>query len=121
MEYQAGASASDPVLDAFPWLHVVPVHVAPALLDVLDLGEAATITLALAQHARVVLLDEQAGRRVATRYGLAVVGSLGVLVRAKQAGLLPLVRPHIDAMLAQGRRMSASLVLQTLQVVGEAP
>lgn len=118
MEYQAGASASDPILDALPWLHIVCIQVAPALLEVLDLGEAAMLTPALAQHARVVLLDEQAGHRVATRYGLAIIGSLGVLVRAKQAGLISMVRPYIDAMLVQGRRMSARLVLQTLQAAG---
>jgi predicted nucleic acid-binding protein len=121
LEYQAGALPADPALVAFPWLHIMPVVVDPPLLEMLNLGEAAAITLAVSTDARAILLDEKAGRRIAVQRHLAVVGSLGVLVRAKQAGLIPAVRPKIDMMLTQGRRVSAQLVLQTLRAADEAP
>ena len=119
-EYQAGRSANEPDLDTLPWLIVRQVAVESALVALLDVGEAATITLATAQQARVVVLDEAHGRRVAQRRGLAIIGTLGVLLRAKQAGLIPIVAPLIDEMRAQGRYISPALRAQVLRVAGES-
>ena len=118
-EYQAGQTAREPDLDTLPWLIVRPVAVEPVLVALLDEGEAATITLATAQRARVVVLDEARGRRVAQRRGLATIGTLGVLLRAKQAGLIEALAPVIDAMVAQGRYIGPALSDQVLREAGE--
>lgn len=53
--------------------------------------------------ADAVLIDEEAGRRVAVSLGLATFGLLGVLLRAKQAGHLPAIAPVLDALASQAR------------------
>ena len=49
----------EPDLDALPWLMVRSVAVEPALVALLDMGEAATITLATAEQARVVAAEHE--------------------------------------------------------------
>jgi predicted nucleic acid-binding protein len=110
----------DPVLDSLPWMRIVPSPPAdPSLHRGLDVGEAATIALAMTAHARIVLLDEQLARRVARQRGLPIVGTLGVLVTARQTGRIPAVKPIVDMLIAQGRRISPSLRSQVLRAVGE--
>lgn len=119
-EYAAGMRPGDPVLERLPWVHIeeaVP-HDA-SLPSKLDAGERATIALASAQNARAVLLDEQLARRVARQRGLPLVGTLGVLLIARQTGLIPAVRPVLDTMIAQGRRISAELRIEVLRAAGE--
>jgi uncharacterized protein len=119
-EYVAGKSAADPELDPLPWLTIVTaVPLDPVLPASLGAGEAATLSLALAQNARAVLLDETYGRRIARQCGLPVVGTLSVLLAAKQAELLPAVGPIVDEMIRQGRRISAKLRAQVLHSAGE--
>src|SRR5207249_996874 len=60
---------------------------------ILDLGEAEAIALAEQIDADAVLIDEMAGRTVAANCGLTVVGTLGILLRAKQVGLCPEIAP----------------------------
>jgi predicted nucleic acid-binding protein len=62
----------------------------------LDPGESEAIALALECRADVVLVDESEGRAAATKLGLEVVGTLGVLERAKRRGLIAGVLPLVD-------------------------
>ena len=64
----------------------------------LDAGEAAAIVLALEKKAAFVLIDEFDGRKAAKSLGLVVVGVLGLLVHAKQGGLIPAVLPLVDVL-----------------------
>jgi predicted nucleic acid-binding protein len=54
----------------------------------LGLGEREAIQLATLLHADVVLIDERRGTRFAQRIGLSTTGTLGVLARAGQLGLI---------------------------------
>ena len=56
----------------------------------LHFGEREAICLALEMSADLVLIDERLGRRVVKELGLSVVGTLGVLERAAQGGMLDL-------------------------------
>jgi hypothetical protein len=58
-------------------------------------GEAEAIALATDLHAEIVLIDEQEGRQLASKTGLAVTGVLGILLRAKRAGEIASIRPEI--------------------------
>lgn len=53
-----------------------------------DPGEAEAIALAVQVRADLVLMDEELGRRTAKAMGLNVTGTLGLLLRAWQQGLL---------------------------------
>lgn len=66
----------------------------------LDAGEAEAIALAIECGAELILLDERMGRHAAKRMGLTVVGTLGILIAAKDRSLLVSVRPLLDALRA---------------------
>lgn len=85
----------------------------------LGAGERAVVAYALAQGC-IAGLDDLQARQLAEGLGLAVVGTLGVLLRAKRAGLLSVVRPLIDALNAQGFRLAPDLYKDVLGLAGEA-
>jgi predicted nucleic acid-binding protein len=80
------------------WLNVLPLNspVSPLAVAALDAGEAAVIGLALEQNINLVCIDELKGRRAALAVGLRVVGSLGLLGKAKTLGLISSARPFIE-------------------------
>ena len=69
----------------------------------LDPGEAEAIALAVEMKADWILLDETEGRRAASRAGLQVTGILGILLRAKQRGEIPLLKPELEALRTRAR------------------
>lgn len=91
-----------------------------ALQRDLDRGEAETIVLALQAGADLVLMDEHDGRYAAQRFGLRVVGVLGILIEAKNRVLIERLKPNLDALRQQaGFYMHKSLYEQVLELVEE--
>ena len=118
-EFDAKRAAGDPDLSDVAWMTIRPVSPAPDLLDQLDAGEAATIALAEAMNARLVLLDERRGRWIARQRGLAVAGTGAVLLAGKTAGLIPAIAPPLRQMIAQGRYLSPHLLTALLAAANE--
>lgn len=69
----------------------------------LEDGEAESITLALEQKAELLLLDELAGRTMAQFHNIPFIGSIGCLVEAKSIGIIPKIKPLLDAMRTKAR------------------
>jgi hypothetical protein len=123
------AAAQDTRIQQIPALEWVQVQ---SLSDVataktlqavkkLDPGEAYAIALALQIKANELLIDERLGRREAKRYGLSVIGLLGILVVAKQRNLIPKVQPVVESLVSQaGFRVSPRLYQQVLILSNEA-
>src|SRR2546423_7462149 len=101
------------------WLTVVDDVIIDPTLPLLDVGEAAALSLAQTIGARLILLDERKARRIAARIGLQVAGTLAVLLRARQQGLITAIRPYITQMQSQGRRFHPDLVARLLEDAGE--
>ena len=89
------------------------------LLDELDLGEAETIVLAREVNADLVLMDEKKGRRKVSQLGLQKIGTLGILLKAKQVGLLTQIRPDIERLRQEGFSISDTVVDIVLLDAGE--
>lgn len=83
-------------------------------------GEAEAIVLSLENPGSILLIDERRGRRYATRLGLSVIGTFGVLLLAKQRGLISAVRPLIDALRSAGFHSTTSLRQEILRLAGES-
>lgn len=104
------------------WIHVHSVNDRTAvklLRERLDAGESETIVLAVQMDADVVLMDEARGRRIAAARGLALTGTLGTLILAKEQGLIERVHPHLTRLAEENFRMSAMLYEKVLRRVGE--
>lgn len=91
----------------------------PVVADALDAGERAAIGRAL-EIGAAVLVDDLAARRHAQALQLVVIGTLGVLVRAKRRGLLTQVAPLIERLRAGGQRLSQTAVAEALGAAGES-
>lgn len=103
------------------WLMVqAPTNAAlvNALRSAVDDGEAEALALAVEKGWRLVL-DDRKARAWAKRLGVRVIGTAGILVRAKRQGLIPVVKPLLDALKATGFRMSEALEKETLRLAGE--
>lgn len=95
-----------------------------ALLEVvrqsIDPGEAEVIALALELGADDVVLDDLDARRFARRSGLQSIGTLGLLLAAKEKGLIDSLRDEIDKLRSVGFRASDALISTILASAGEA-
>ena len=86
----------------------------------LDLGEAEAIALAVEIQADRLLIDESLGRGIAETYTLKIRGILGILVNAKEQGLLIEVKPLLDDLIETASfRVSNELYERILQAAGE--
>ena len=105
------------------FIRVVPVADRARLEKLkseLDPGEAAAIALMLEGKGDVLLMDERRGRRVAVREGLTVVGLIGVLLEARQRGLITSLATVIHELESiAGFRISPQLKERVLLAAGE--
>lgn len=90
-----------------------------SLLHELDRGEAEVIILAQEQTAYEVIIDEKVARMQALVLGLEVVGTLGLLLRAKKRGFVDEIRPLIDHILEGGIHIHEDIVYGILREAGE--
>ena len=87
----------------------------------LDRGESETIALAVSLNADRVIIDENPGRKKAISFGLNVIGILGILLIAKQRGLITTIRPSMDDLIAKaGFRINQGLYLDVLKSAQES-
>jgi uncharacterized protein len=85
----------------------------------LDRGEAEVLALAVEHKARLVIVDERKGRRYAHRLGLPLTGTLGVLLLAKEEGLITAVAPLLQQLLDQGLYFSPEVISRALTLAQE--
>jgi len=86
----------------------------------LDDGEAEAIALGLERGSGLLLVDESDAREIADLYDLPKTGSIGLLIRAKQEGIIELLRPELDRLVHEGGFWIAEpLYHRALESVGE--
>jgi uncharacterized protein len=107
------------------WLEIQSVNDTQQVIQLerdlkLDSGEANAIVLALELQATQLLMDERKGRNEAKRLGLKITGILGILLAAKQGGLIISVQPVMDGLIAQANfRVSPALYAEVLKLATE--
>lgn len=93
--------------------------IVTALKTQLDEGESYAIALAMELGNLPIILDDKKARRIAKQLGLQVIGTLGVLLRAKQMGVIKEISPFLDALQNAGFYMTNDLYLESLRIAGE--
>ena len=98
-----------PTLEELSWLIVRPVRDQTLLPLVTNLGngEKEVLALGLETQDALLLLDDRDARRYARALELEITGTLGLLLRAKERGILDAVRPVLDRLQALGFRLNA--------------
>ena len=110
-----------PNIASIPWIAARSIsdrRLLPAITD-LGPGEAEAIALGLEYPGSLVLLDDRLARRIALLSGVVCTGTLGVLLKAKSVGLLPLVRPVLEVLRGHGMRIHDDLVRRVLAIAQE--
>lgn len=122
-ELQAGAArgVDVPQIASLSWLRVIPVASAASIPLVMDLGqgEAEVIALGLENPDSRLILDDMLARRIAHLQKLRFTGTVGVIVKAKQTGLIPAVWPIVVALREAGLWLSDDVVAEVLRQAGE--
>ncbi len=104
-----------------PWLQLEAPSdktLVAALGLLVDEGEAEAIALACERSWRVAL-DDRRARSVATRLGVRVIGTVGILVRAKQSALVSSLKPLLDNLESSGFHLGDALKREALRLAGE--
>jgi len=81
----------------------------------IDLGEASAIALAMETNAALLLLDDLKARKLATKLNLNFTGTLGVIHRAKQIGVIEAVKPIIEKLQASNFRIADNIIKELLR------
>ena len=104
------------------WLNVQEVvnrTLSEALRTQLGAGESEVIALSTELTDAVAVLDDKKARRVAHEMRLKVMGTVGLLLRAKQCDLLPELKPVLDNLEGVGFRLSDELLREALRLAKE--
>ena len=70
-------------------------------------------------NANYLLIDDKRARKIAQLNGIPIMGSLGVLLFAKQRGLLKSIKPAIVTLQSSDIHFSDKLIEKALQLAGE--
>jgi len=105
------------------WVEIrrpISVLALPLITD-LGPGETEVLMLGLETSQAVVILDDALGRQVAETLNLHLTGTLGLLLDAKKAGLIPAVKPLLDQLQALGFHLANYTRVAVLHLAGEDP
>jgi predicted nucleic acid-binding protein len=116
---RAGASA----LAQSPWVVLQPLlepGLAQSRFPMLDAGEAEAIALALSRYPGLtVILDDLRARRIAERADLSVTGTAGVIVLAKQLGLIHSAASVLGELVSAGHYLGKRALQELLSEANE--
>ena len=104
------------------WLQIFDVentHLKRSIMIELDEGEAEVITLAKEREINRVCIDEFAGRKYAKLLGLDVIGTLGLLLIAKNRGYVNKIKPLLDELIVYNRYIAQGLYNEVLKKAHE--
>ena len=82
-------------------------------------GEVETMILAGELNADLCIIDDQVARNYAKFLGLKVTGTLGVLIKGKEKGLIKEITPLMDTLIRNGIYISNKLYKDIIKIAGE--
>jgi uncharacterized protein len=121
MEQGKAAGIDLPDMRSLEWLTIrSPARISTMSFEHdLGSGETEVLTLAGEMDEVVVVLDDGLARKVAEQRRIAVIGTLGVLLNAKRAGLVSNMKELLDRLQAKRFRLSSVTRIAVLKLAGE--
>lgn len=104
------------------WLTVRAVQnlaVVASLKTQIDDAEAEAISLAMELGDVFIILDDRNARRIAEQLSLKVIGTVGMLLRAKHKGVVTEIKPLLTALNQADFLISEAIVQNALRLAGE--
>jgi predicted nucleic acid-binding protein len=83
-------------------------------------GEVQVISWAIQNPGFTAILDDRRARALAREHGVPVLGSLRIIVLAKENGCIPNASPALEKLRGAGAWVSDELINQTIALAGEA-
>ncbi len=121
-EVSAGA-ATDPArlaLDAGWGKRASPRDIPSALIEWgLGAGETSVLALAMERQPCTAILDDALARDCARAFQVPLIGTLGVILRAKKLGLIPSAAQVFAAVRQAGLHLDDSVIRMVLVKAGE--
>jgi predicted nucleic acid-binding protein len=107
---------------SIPGVSMLPVAnhmLAAALKTQVGPGESEAIALAAELPDLELILDDRKARRLAGELGLRVVGTVGLVLRARRRGMLTAAAPVLHRLVQTGFRISPALFAEALRLARE--
>ncbi|MDQ6904370.1 MAG: DUF3368 domain-containing protein [Bacteroidota bacterium] len=104
------------------WIKILPaknLSNVKEYLQILDRGELEAISIALDLDADLLIIDEKLGRTIAASMGFDITGLVGILITAKNKGLIDSVKAVLDKLILLGCRISNHLYNTALKSCNE--
>lgn len=104
------------------WIEIRPVTdktLQEVFKETVDAGEASAIALAMETSNAILIVDDLKGRKLASKMALNFMGTLGLLVKAKEYGVIPAVKPYLEKIQATDFRVSKALLDLLLEKTNE--
>jgi predicted nucleic acid-binding protein len=95
------------------------MHLMRSFNLLLGTGESEAMALYFEKEADFLLIDEKKGRKIAIYNKINIVGSLGILLLAKQKGLILEIRPLLNQLQQSYIRISDELYKKTIELAKE--
>jgi len=99
------------------WVEVIPISDKSKqdLLEMqVDRGEASAIALALESENSFLIIDDHKARKLAHNLKLSYTGTIGIIIAAKQKGIISSIKPILKKIKETNFRISVDLELQAL-------
>jgi predicted nucleic acid-binding protein len=100
---------------------VVQIDLSEFVIAIAGLGQGELEAMALCKRLRAdrLLVDDHRARKIARLNGIEVIGSLGILLKAKDSRMIPEILPLLRTIQEAGVHYSDHLVDEALRLAGE--
>lgn len=110
-----------PDTSTLAWLAIAQVPAAQLIPTIpnLGIGEREVISLSQSTPNSLAILDDGLARAYAKQLNISFTGTLGILLKAKQAGHISIMQPLLNQLDALGFRLNTTTRQSVLQLAGE--
>ena len=104
------------------WVEIIAVKESPAIPFFpprIHQGEAEVILAGLQNPGAILIFDDWYARQLAIQHGLGVIGTIGLVLRAKRMGQIRAISPIITELSEAGFRLSKSVADEARRLADE--